>query len=92
MKKQGAGHFSIGGGQFSIIVFWPPGHFSTQVNILSDTGIIHYMIDCYIFSLNILFAYVLCTIPKINIHSIFILCYMTSLYCTVASFYCTTPI
>ena len=28
----------MGGGQFSIIVFWPPGHFSTRVNILSDTA------------------------------------------------------
>ena len=26
------------GGEFSIIVFWPPGHFSMLVNILSDTG------------------------------------------------------
>ena len=32
-------------------------------------GIVHNIIDCYIVSLNILFAYVLRTIPKINIHS-----------------------
>ena len=37
MKKQCVGNFSMGD-QFSIIVFWSPGHFSTRVNILSDTG------------------------------------------------------
>ena len=38
MKKNGWVIFPWG--QFSIIVFWPPGHFSTRVNILSDTGCI----------------------------------------------------
>ena len=36
--------------------------------VCPESYIIH-IIDCYIFSLNILFTYVLCTFPKINIHS-----------------------
>ena len=38
MKKQGVGNFSIGGSIFYYSILNPaPGHFYTQVNILSDT-------------------------------------------------------